>query len=115
MTDRTCIKCNRTMIPVKNGFFHVGPDGEIRSGDLWGCKPCGRFQLHGIPTGHGSWMPLYGWVNGERVKDPNADEFFRAYLDPDILFCPPFFRHMKEWYSDFVFVVGDGEKYGRVE
>ena len=100
MTDKTCVKCGRMMRPIKNGFHHLGPDGGVRSGDLWGCRWCKRFQLHGVPKGQFPWWPLYARVKGEETVDPEND-VFSAYLEPEFDFQAPFYEHMKKWYGDF--------------
>lgn len=97
---RVCVRCGRTMKPVKNGFHHVGPDGCIRSADLWGCLSCNRFQVHGIPSGSAPWRPIFGYVSGEKVPDP-GNERFTAYLEPEFWFLDPFFKYMAEWELEF--------------
>lgn len=97
MGNHICIDCQRIMEVIKNGFHHLGPDGGVRSGDLWRCYACERFQLHGIPQGQHPWWPLYGLVEGVRVEDP-SNEHSLAYLGAKFDFLPPFYVHMEMWY-----------------
>lgn len=102
MADRICVKCGCTMEVVKTGFHFMSPDGGARSGDLWGCRVCGRFQLHGVPAGQFPWWPLDGAVIGQAVPDPDPESArFFAYLEPKFDFLPLFHKHMDSWYPDF--------------
>ena len=87
------------MRPIKNGFYHVGPDAFTRSGDLWGCLKCKRFQLHGVPKPF-PWWPIYPCVDGAFETDPQND-LYNAYLEPDFLFSEHFIKHMEEWYPEW--------------
>ena len=95
-----CIRDGSEMEPIKNGFHFMDPKGSVRSGDLWGCPVCFRFQLHGVPNGQAHWNPLFGYVHGDEVIDP-GNEMFTAYLDPEIEFTGAFWAHLKEWYPGF--------------
>lgn len=100
MKDRICIKCGQEMIPIKNGFvFEV--DDELRTADLWGCRPCERYQIHGLPAAQ-SFAKIHGHLSSEEeehlVADPGNDRFW-AILDPAITYTSHFKRHMSEWYQ----------------
>lgn len=97
MIERTCTKCGLVMEVIKNGFSHLGPDGGIRSGDLWYCHSCAKFQIHGIPHDQHPWWPIFGLVTGERTSE---SETFFAYLEPQIHFLPAFYNHIKQWHPE---------------
>lgn len=103
MQERTCINCGRELQVIKNGFFFI-QHGGLRTSDLWGCKGCNRFQIHGIPNSPA--IPIFGFVSDPDelsdglVCDPGNERFW-AILDPTITFTDFFRSHLKEWYPDW--------------
>jgi len=91
------------MVPVKNGFWFLYNDG-LRNSDLWGCKVCMRYQIHGIPIGPLS--KIFGKINNtddvEMASDPGNSKFW-AILKPDLTFTEYFATHMSEWYPEWRF------------
>ena len=93
--ERECIKCGQIMIPVKNGFYTVH-NNIFRSSDLWGCLPCRRFQIHGMPEG----FEVTIIEGGELQPDPGSDTFL-SILDPVMTLPSYFSSHMKEFYPEW--------------
>jgi len=100
---RICTKCSNELRVVKTGFHHLGPDGGVRSGDLYHCKACDRFQLHGIPDGAYPYWPLFGVVlRGQRTRETEPNSYWSAYLSPKIFFLSTFHTHLRKWYPELL-------------
>lgn len=103
--ERVCVECGGIMQPVKNSFHFVtkAEDGYVgHTSDLWGCRRCKRFQIHGSPKAH---YPMAILEEGELIEDPGNSSML-AVIRPK--FRPPseFQEHMDKWYSRFCYPEG---------
>ena len=103
MNERYCVECGSEMQPLKNGFLFLS-EYDLRTSDLWGCKRCMRYQIHGIPVGPPT--KVYGEINNSNHVtlsfDPGNEKFW-AILKPNLTFSEHFAAHMREWYPDWRF------------
>ena len=100
MAKSICIECSYECVTLKTGFYHRQDDGLTYDGDLFGCKRCGHYQLHGIPNRSHIFHNLIGTVSGTMVEDPKNGRY-RAILNPMLIVTPEFVEHMKRWYPDW--------------
>lgn len=102
--NRICVKCGNVMEPVKNGFtFSIGT--RFYTSDLWGCKKCRRFQIHGTNKHFGYVAKLIEPI--DLISDP-GNKSFLAILEPKFVALPEYFyKHMKEWYPGWNWKEGE--------
>ncbi len=92
--ERICVRCGQEMMPVKNSFWFL-LDRKTRSSDLWGCRTCNNFQIHGAPN---TFINTATITSGVLVPDPGNNENFQAIINPKIIAPYSFGEHMAEWY-----------------
>jgi hypothetical protein len=91
--DRICVKCGRVMEPIKNGFYFFF-DQKVRTSDLWGCRNCRRFQIHGSPK---VFVEAANLIHGEIITDPGNQNML-AVLEPNLILPDYFEKYMNQYY-----------------
>ena len=94
MSEKICANCGKPMECLKTGFlFHCSL--AVHRGDLFGCRSCERFQIHGINKVSTPVSRIDSLVGV--IQDPHNEQHY-AVTEGDFHFTKEFDEHMKQWY-----------------